>query len=176
MQTPLIVSATLSAPTQAWLDGLRTRYFPPERNHLAAHLTLFHALPGRLLAEVKRALQQAVQTEAPEAHLTGIMPLGRGFAVRIRAPKLQSIHEGLQVLFDDSLTEQDRRPLHPHVTLQNKVDPAQAKQDRAAVEQHFVPQQAAVVSLRLWHYEGGPWRLAQTFAFAHAEAAFSATR
>lgn len=43
---PLVLIAELDDESFAWLDGLRRRHFPPERNHLAAHLTLFHALPS----------------------------------------------------------------------------------------------------------------------------------
>ena len=43
---PLILSAVLDAPVQERLDALRRAHFPPERNHLDAHVTLFHHLPG----------------------------------------------------------------------------------------------------------------------------------
>ena len=49
---PLVLTAALDDETFDWLDGLRRRHFPPERNHLAAHLTLFHALPVDQLGRV----------------------------------------------------------------------------------------------------------------------------
>ena len=49
---PLILSLRLDAASFARLDALRRAHFPAERNHLAAHLTLFHALPGGAEAEV----------------------------------------------------------------------------------------------------------------------------
>ena len=42
---PLIVTATLPPSEFAWADALRRAHFPPERNYLQAHVTLFHALP-----------------------------------------------------------------------------------------------------------------------------------
>ena len=45
MTAPLIVTALLGRADHAWLDGERQRHFPPERNQLPAHLTLFHQLP-----------------------------------------------------------------------------------------------------------------------------------
>jgi hypothetical protein len=54
MAGPLIVTVLMAAPDQAWFDRLRIAHFPPERNHLAAHLTLFHAIPP-MLASVLEA-------------------------------------------------------------------------------------------------------------------------
>ena len=42
---PLIVTALLDEAAQERFDRLRREHFPPERSHLAAHLTLFHHLP-----------------------------------------------------------------------------------------------------------------------------------
>ena len=56
---PLIVTLTLDAPARERFDALRRRHFPPERNHLAAHLTLFHALPGELEQQVRQDLETA---------------------------------------------------------------------------------------------------------------------
>ena len=42
---PLIVTALLDEQAQEWFDRLRRNHFPPARNHLDAHLTLFHRLP-----------------------------------------------------------------------------------------------------------------------------------
>ena len=48
MAGPLIVTAELGPADFAWLDAQRRAHFPPERNQLAAHLTMFHALPPSL--------------------------------------------------------------------------------------------------------------------------------
>ena len=42
----LIVTLELNPALHAELTRCRTRLFPPERNYLDAHVTLFHALPG----------------------------------------------------------------------------------------------------------------------------------
>jgi hypothetical protein len=57
---PLVLTAGLPAPEQAWLDGRRAELFPPERNHLAAHLTLFHAPPAARLEPIAAALEAAL--------------------------------------------------------------------------------------------------------------------
>ncbi len=53
---PLIVAAIFGAQDHMYLDGLRRTHFPPERNRLAAHLTLFHHLPPGIGPELKRRL------------------------------------------------------------------------------------------------------------------------
>ena len=58
---PLIVTALLDEVAQERFDRLRREHFPPERNHLDAHLTLFHRLPDD--PEVDRAL--AVEARRP---------------------------------------------------------------------------------------------------------------
>ena len=53
---PLIVTAELPDDVLAWADGLRRAHFPPERNWLVAHVTLFHALPPSVHDELVRLL------------------------------------------------------------------------------------------------------------------------
>ena len=52
MNAPIIVSAEFGAADFARLDGLRRAHFPPARNVLPAHLTLFHHLPPSLETEI----------------------------------------------------------------------------------------------------------------------------
>lgn len=44
MKAIFILTAELDADSFDWLDRLRRDHFPPERNLLRAHLTLFHRL------------------------------------------------------------------------------------------------------------------------------------
>ncbi len=45
---PLIVTAVMGAADFLWADKLRQTYFPPERNALPAHISLFRHLPPSL--------------------------------------------------------------------------------------------------------------------------------
>ncbi|RZL99804.1 MAG: 2'-5' RNA ligase family protein, partial [Sphingomonas sp.] len=45
---PIIVTAVFGAEDFAWADGLRRAHFPPDRNIVPAHLTLFHHLAPSL--------------------------------------------------------------------------------------------------------------------------------
>ena len=67
---PLILSAVLDAPVQQRLDALRRAHFPPERNHLDAHVTLFHHLPGAEEDAVARRSRPAVRSPAPPVDVT----------------------------------------------------------------------------------------------------------
>jgi hypothetical protein len=125
---PLLITAELPPDILGWADGLRRKHYPPERNRLRAHVTLFHALPpsagsevGRLLADLAKA------NSAPQAQVAGLMDLGTGTALRIRSDAMAALHEELSERLHGLLTRQDDRKLRLHITVQNKVDRAAAK-------------------------------------------------
>lgn len=163
---PLVLTAELDDETFDWLDGLRRRHFPPERNHLAAHLTMFHALPGPQLDRVSAELTAVTAaTAAPAGTAAKWMPLGRGVAMAIDIPRLVALRGELARRLGDSLTRQDAGGFRPHVTVQNKVDPARARELRALLEAGYAPRPVRVPGLRLWRYDGGPWQLVRRFTF-----------
>ena len=63
--TPLVLTLVLDAQSFAFFDGLRRRHFPPERNVIAAHLTLFHALPGSASSDGRARLEAICGEHAP---------------------------------------------------------------------------------------------------------------
>lgn len=154
---PLIVSALFGAEDFAWLDGLRRVHFPAERNLVSAHLTLFHHLPPSATPELKQRLSQAVATRAPRAQAAGLMDLGRGVAIRIVSPDLSTIRADLAHAFAGLLTPQDKAGWRPHVTIQNKVLPDEARRLRAALERDFTSRTVVIAGLAVWRYRGGPW-------------------
>ena len=60
---PLIVTAELPEALQSRADQLRREHFPPERNHLNAHVTLFHAIPAPYEDELKDVLAAEARAE-----------------------------------------------------------------------------------------------------------------
>lgn len=154
---PLVVTADLDPGAMALLDDLRRRHFPPGRNHLSAHLTLFHQLPGGMAAEVEAALRDAVPGTPVPATIDRVLKLGRGVALGVRSPGLESLRAGLAARWAADLTAQDRGWGRPHVTVQNKVDPARAAALHAELSAAFAPRETHVAALRLWRYLGGPW-------------------
>ena len=166
---PLVLTAELDAPTFDWLDGLRREHFPPERNHLAAHLTLFHALPGVQLDRVAADVAEVTSiAPAIEGTAAGWMSLGRGVAMRIEIPELVALRADLGRRLADLLTRQDAGGFRPHVTVQNKVDPARARELRARIEAGHAPRPVRIPGLRLWRYDGGPWQPVRRFGFTEA--------
>jgi hypothetical protein len=153
----LIVTAELGAADFAWLDGLRRRHFPPERNQLGAHLTMFHALPPSAEAEARHRLGQLATGPAPRALIAGIMDLGGGVAFRVVSDELDAIRAELAAGFRGLLGAQDAQGWRPHVTVQNKVPPKVARALAAELERGFSPRPLAISGLGLHRYLGGPW-------------------
>lgn len=163
---PLIVSALFAAADHAWLDGLRRAHFPPERNVLAAHLTLFHHLPPSLAPELRRRLADATRgVRAPRAEAAGLIGLGRGVAIRIVSPDLMDIRAELARAFSGLLTPQDQAGWRPHVTIQNKVAPDEARALERRLSADFTPRAVKLAALAAWHYRGGPWELMSRHPF-----------
>ena len=166
MSAPLIVTAELGAADLAWLDGLRRRHYPPERNRLAAHLTMFHSVPAMLESELRHRLAAlAAELPTPRATVAGLVDLGGGVAFRIVSDELDTVRAELADAFRGSLTQQDGFGWRPHVTTQNKVPPKVARALLAELERDFTPCPLTIAGLSYHHYEGGPWRLGQRYAF-----------
>lgn len=154
---PLIVSALLGAEDFAWLDGLRRAHFPPERNRLPAHLTLFRHLPPSLLPELKHRLGTAACSVPPRAEAAGLLDLGGGVAVRIASPALEDIRADLALSFRGLLTPQDQAGWRPHVTIQNKVAPVEARALKRRLEADFRPRPLRIDGLAASAYRDGLW-------------------
>ena len=164
---PIIVTALFGKGDAAYFDALRRAHFPPERNQLAAHLTMFHHLPPSLEIELKQRLTGETQrVPAPPARIAGLMSLGRGVAFRIESPELEDIRDRIADAFAPMLTSQDSAGWRPHVTIQNKVEPYQAKALQAELAAEFRPRAVAIAGLAAWWYRGGPWEPLSRHMFA----------
>ena len=157
MTQPLIVTLLLDEEAQQRFDRLRAAHFPPERNFLRAHVTLFHALPGDELATVDADLAAAAARPAFDVAVTGVRNLGRGVAYTLASAELAGLRAGLVAGWAPWLTPQDRQRHAPHVTVQNKVEPAVARALHADLAAAFVPEEVPARGLALWRYLGGPW-------------------
>ena len=166
MAGPLIVTALMGAADQAVFDRLRTTYFPPERNQLDAHLTMFHAIPHMLEDELRYRLAAiCAELSPPRASISGLMNLGGGVAYRIVSDDLDAIRAELADAFRGHLTQQDSHGWRPHITVQNKVTSSIAIATLADLERGFSPRPLFVTGLAFYHYEGGPWRLGRRYPF-----------
>ena len=163
---PLILTLALDAAAHTYFNALRRQHFPPKINHLAAHLTLFHHLPGAELAAVQAQLQAVAAGQRPlPLQVSGLRSLGRGVAFTLENEELRHLHRRLQAAFAPHLTPQDQQQLQPHVTIQNKVEPAVARQLLTDLQADFAPFGAVGTGLHLWAYHGGPWESVAEFPF-----------
>ncbi len=165
-QAPLILTLAFDPETFARFDGLRRRHFPEKLNHIPAHATLFHNLPGVAEAGVRETIALLARTvPPPEVAVTGLRFTGRGVAYILQSEALTAFRARLAGTFDADLTAQDRQGWRPHVTVQNKVAPETARALHAELEDGFVPFRFTAPATRLWRYLGGPWEARAQFPF-----------
>lgn len=165
MAGALIVTAELGAADKAWFDRLRRAHYPPERNQLAAHLTMFHALPPSAEPELRTRLSRLAAGSPPKARCDGLINLGGGVAFRIASDDLDRIRHELSDAFQGSLSGQDSAGWRPHVTIQNKVAPNVARSLMQQLEAQFRPRPIEIAGLGLHRYLGGPWETLAVYPF-----------
>jgi len=161
----LIVTAEIAQRDFSWIEGLRRAHYPPDRNRVPAHLTMFHSLPPSAETELRRRLSRVVRRPAPMARIEGLMDLGGGVAFRIVSPDLDVIRDELGAGLHGLLGAQDSGGWRPHVTIQNKVAPKVARALKISIEQGFAPRPLAIGGLGLYRYLDGPWERIALYPF-----------
>ncbi len=163
---PLIVTAEMPQDLYSWANQLRSAHFPPARNYLKAHVTLFHALPPSAESEVRDVLAAMAREHAPvPARLEGVMKLGKGTALRLSSPAIIGLWEELADRFHGMLTPQDLHRPRLHITVQNKVAIEEAKALQAELAPRVMPRDFAFRGLELHAYKGGPWEFLHRWRF-----------
>ena len=158
-----VLTLRLDPASQAHFEAMRQRHFPPERNQIPAHLTLFHTLPQT--PEITACLAAAAQIPPFELQVTGLRSLGRGVAYTLASPALEALHRKLSDAFAVHLTAQDRQKFQPHIVIQNKATAERARALLAELKASFRPFTVHAEALDLWHYLNGPWQHERTFPF-----------
>jgi len=151
--------------SQAFFNENRKQHFPPERNYLDAHLTLFHNLPSEEPAIISDIKQICDDTNAFELEVSAIVSIGNGVAYKVQSPELQLIHLQLQKTWKHWLIPQDQQKLWPHITIQNKTDANTANQLINTLKVDFKPFNITALGFNLWAYKGGPWAFIEAFCF-----------
>lgn len=161
---PLILTLRIDDVSQRFFNELRRRHFPRQINYLDAHLTLFHALPEEeeILTEIA-AIAEHEQVFSAVAE--SIRSIGNGTVIKINSPKLLELHGMFQKKWASILSKQDRQKLWPHITIQNKVTPTEAKALHQQLASTFEEFTFNALGLQLWRYQGGPWEYVTQFKF-----------
>ncbi|MBV8687912.1 MAG: 2'-5' RNA ligase family protein [Alphaproteobacteria bacterium] len=162
---PLIVTALFGDGDNGWLQELRRVHYPPDRNRVPAHLTLFHQLPPSAEGELHRRLAAYAAAPPPRAAIAGLMDLGGGTALRIASEELADMRYELALGLSGLLTPQDRAPWTPHVTIQNKVEPKEARRLQQMLRGRFEGRPLTLRGLATWRYLDGPWEQAKHWTF-----------
>jgi 2'-5' RNA ligase len=158
-QPPLILTAHVNDEDLQFFDELRTRFFPPDRNFLRAHVTMFHKLPPEHRIKIDDDLRNAAQmTGSIEVEVTGVRNMGNGVSFVLESENLARVREDLRAVFRPWLGPQDLQPWRPHVTVQNKVHWQKADALFDMLSSEFVRRTLWVEGFDLWTYMHGPWR------------------
>lgn len=162
---PLILTLAIDDETHLYFNQLRKKHFPAERNFLDAHLSLFHQLPAGD-PSIETVLEEtAAQQPFFQLDIATVVSIGNGVAFKVQSDTLAQLHRTLQAAWKEHLIPQDQHKLYPHITIQNKVRPAEAKALLSELSADFQPFKAAAIGFDLWEYLGGPWRFIRRFEF-----------
>jgi hypothetical protein len=147
-------------------NALRTAHYPPERNHLAAHVTLFHSFAPSLRAELPRELARCAADYAPpSAQIDGLMDLSGGTALAVRSPGMLAVRAEIAERLYTMLTAQDRGEKRLHITVQNKVERKAAKALQAELATLLERRPFRFTGLGLHIYLGPHWEQVGVWKF-----------
>ena len=163
---PFVLTLEMDGESFARFEELRRRYYPPERNLVPAHVTLFHQLPGDRAREVKALIGSVCRSHPVMAlEVAEVKALERGVAVFLRSARLMALRDYLAGEWWTWLGDPDRAGFRPHVTVQNNVDAATARATQRGVNASRLPRNVRGIGLHLWRYRGGPWEDVQLYRF-----------
>ena len=91
--------------------------------------------------------------------------LGRGVAYRVESAELLAMRDELADAFTGLLIPQDQAAPRLHITIQNKVEPKEAKALHAVLSGIFRPHALAITGLSAYYYRGGPWEAIGSWSF-----------
>jgi len=164
---PLILTARIAEGDRASFDLLRKTHFPPDRNFLGAHLTMFHRLPGEYTERIVEHLKRVAEAGSSiKAEVSAVRHLGAGVAFTIDSAALQDVRARLKEVFLPWLGPQDMQKWQPHITIQNKVSKDRADRLYQELRATFQPHTIEITGVDLWKYLNGPWQHESSAIFA----------
>ena len=85
--------------------------------------------------------------------------------MRVESEELEEIRDELAEAFHGLLTPQDQAPWRPHVTIQNKVEPREARRFSSGCEPAFEPRPLAIAAWRRGAIWAAPGSRSGSYAF-----------
>lgn len=165
-EAPLILTLRLDDVSQEGFESLRRTHFPPERNVVPAHLSLFQRLPGVWLDEILADLDEVARQHGSLAlSAAGLRFLGGGVAYTFESAELDALRSELARRWEPLLEKQDRQGFRAHVTVQNKAPEERARALHERLTADFERFEVRGEGLLLWRYLGGPWERVAEAAF-----------
>jgi 2'-5' RNA ligase len=158
-----ILTVELDPISQSHFNSLRREHYPAHLNQIPAHITLFHQLPPH--DKIVGRIHRAAHRPPFQVKVTGLRSLGKGVAYTLASAELQTLHADLSTEFQQDLIPQDRQPFHPHIVIQNKATPEQARALLTQLQSDFQPFESVAAGLTIWNYLGGPWERVGFFNF-----------
>lgn len=174
-QNVYVLTLLTDKPLHERMTDLRKRYFPKKINKLAAHLTLFHALPeSKLESKIIPTLLEVTKSTSPfRVEATEPFRLKKGFAISVSSQhggnQAKAIHRQLQEAWrgEGWLSQQDVGGCRVHYTLMNKVDDeGEVRHALDEVKSFWKGDGGKAEGLALWRYDRGFWRWERKFSFA----------
>jgi hypothetical protein len=165
MGGPIIVTATFGDGDNGWIQQLRRDHYPAGLNRVPAHLTLFRQLPPSVARVLGQRLARHAALPAPRAQVGGLIDLGEGTALAVRSEDLEGLRADLAESLRGLLTPQDQAAWRPHVTVQNKVEPKQARRLQQALRGQHEGRPLVIKGLAVWRYLDGPWEAVREYRF-----------
>ncbi|KAH7236718.1 2'-5' RNA ligase superfamily-domain-containing protein [Fusarium redolens] len=155
------------------MTALRRQWFPSRLLKVDAHITLFHALPGSKLSEVKADITNVAARTARFPIAVGnqdVYEMGKGVGIQLYAGQKRalSIRSELRGKWEPFLSDQDRREKwRGHYTVMNKQDDKEEVQKCLEyLKDGHIDSKGTVEGLSLWLYDRGWWQENEVFKFS----------
>ena len=165
-RAPFVLTLEMDGEAFAAFDALRRKFYAPERNLVAAHVTLFHRLPGERAREIKMLLTDVAARERPmEVEVGEAKPIAHGVAIFLNAPRLHALREKLADEWWPWLEDRDRAGFRPHVTIETTESEAEARRTVQSLGRSVLPRRMRAIGLHLWRFSDGRWESDALFRF-----------
>jgi hypothetical protein len=183
-ETKHVLTLNVTPTLREAMNHLRATYFPRHLNRLAAHLTLFHALPASQLDTHILPLLKSLAASTSSYHIRATTAVRMGKGVLIQAHhsaiphQTTELHRKMQREWAHFLSKQDMQNLRLHWTVMNKVEDKEVvKKVEGEVNQWLREKRKAkdveerrkaegfVTGLTLWEYADGWWVRPRIFSF-----------